>query len=355
MIAYLSLINSTDDSLRLKRIINEPKRKIGNATVEAVESISALTGYSMFDVMSRAEEYTALAKSAEKLKSFCKMISDIRSRELRVSDLIPEIFEVSGYRDMLIAEGFEGETKIDHVNELTAGAIEYEKRCADACIEPTLSGYLEDIALVSDVDKYDESADAVVLMTVHSAKGLEFPIVFLAGMEDGIFPSEQNMMMEEEMSEERRLCYVAITRAKEKLYITYAKNRTMYGKTNYNLLSVFVRHEIPHNLIEKQMPRREPPRAESNYFASQYQRSQSVRTEMRRAPDIFKKTEAAASNKFGLEKLDVGCEVVHAMFGDGTIISSRDMGGDILYEVDFKSAGKKKLMATFAKLTRKGG
>ena len=356
MIAYLSLINTTSDSLRLKRIINEPKRKIGNATVEAIESIANIEGLSMYEVMRRSDEYVSLAKSRDKLLAFTEMIDRIIEEGGRVSDIIPKIFERSGYHDMLVAEGFEGEGKIDNINELIAGALEYEKRCAENETEATLSGYLEDIALVSDVDKYDEGADAVVLMTVHSAKGLEFPIVFLAGMEDGIFPSEQNMHDDDELSEERRLAYVAITRAKEKLFITYAKNRMMYGKTSYNMLSVFIRHEIPEELLEKQMPRREPPRGSASYFRPDRQRfegSVSPRSEIRRTPDIFGTSKRTNAQSFGIEKIAPGTEVVHAVFGDGVIVSAKDMGGDVLYEVDFASCGKKKLMATFAKLVKK--
>lgn len=356
IVAYLSVINTSSDSLRLKRIINEPKRKIGTATVEAIEEIAFREGLSMYEVMRRASEYVALSKSAEKLKVFTDMMDGVREEGGIPSEIITRIFERSGYLDMLISEGFEGEGKRDNVNELIAGAMEYEKRCKDADIEPTLSGYLEDIALVSDVDKYDENADAVVMMTVHSAKGLEFPIVFLAGMEDGIFPSEQNMRDEEELSEERRLAYVAITRAKDKLYITYAKNRMMYGKTNYNMLSSFVRREIPESILENDRPRREPPRAPVSYFRPQSynnnQYYQAQKSEIKRAPDIYPKKRTGASS-FGIERLEVGTRVTHAMFGDGIIASAKDMGGDILYEVDFDTAGKKKLMATFAKLTKK--
>ncbi len=357
MTAYLSVINTSSDSLRLKRIINEPKRKIGATTVSAIEEIAFREGLSMYEVMRRSSEYVALSKSADKLIAFTEMMDKIASEGGRPSEIIEKVFERSGYADMLIAEGFEGEGKRDNVNELIAGALEYEKRCAESDTEPTLSGYLEDIALVSDVDKYDENADAVVMMTVHSAKGLEFPIVFLAGMEDGIFPSEQNMRDEEELSEERRLAYVAITRAKDKLFITYAKNRMMYGKTAYNMLSSFVRREIPTSLIENDMPRREPPRAAASRYSSggyanrSYQRSNS---EINRVPDFYRQTQKRASaSSFGIERLEPGCAVTHSMFGDGVIVSAKDMGGDILYEVDFASCGKKKLMATFAKLMKK--
>ena len=355
MTAYLSVVNTQSDSLRLKRIINEPKRKIGAATVSALEEIALREGLTMYEVMRRSSEYVALAKSADKLRAFTDMIDGVVNEGGKPSDVISKIFERSGYADMLIAEGFEGEGKRDNINELIAGALEYEKRCAEADIEPTLSGYLEDIALVSDVDKYDENADAVVMMTVHSAKGLEFPTVFLAGMEDGIFPSEQNMRDEEELSEERRLAYVAITRAKDKLYITYSKNRMMYGKTTYNMLSSFVRREIPTSLIENDMPRREPPRATPSYFSAKsynnqnYQRSNA---EINRVPDFYRQKRSGPS-AFGIERLNPGCPVTHSMFGDGVIVSAKDMGGDILYEVDFVSCGKKKLMATFAKLTKR--
>ena len=360
MIAYLSVIASPSDTLRLKRIINEPKRKIGAATVEAVEQIASVSGYTAYDIMKRADEYDALSKSAEKLRSFVDLIENLRSRECSVSELIAELFEASGYRDMLVAEGFEGEGKIDNVNELISGAIEYEKRCRTAEIEPTLFGYLEDIALVSDIDKYDEDADAVVMMTVHSAKGLEFPIVFLAGMENGIFPSESNMQNEEDMAEERRLCYVALTRAKEKIFITYAKNRMMYGRTSYNMPSVFIDREVPRALIDREMPRREPPKSTARFYTQRPPREEWDRSEMNRVPDMFKRrapepapVKKASAEAFGVERLNAGDEVVHGIFGDGVILSARDMGGDILYEVEFKSVGKKKLMATFAKLTKK--
>lgn len=355
MTAYLSVINTPSDSLRLKRIINEPKRKIGTATVEAVEEIGLREGLSMYEVMRRSSEYVALAKSADKLRAFVDMMDGIRAEFVKPSEIIASVFERSGYADMLIAEGFEGEGKRDNVNELIAGALEYEKRCEENDTDPTLSGYLEDIALVSDVDKYDETADAVVLMTVHSAKGLEFPIVFLAGMEDGIFPSEQNMRDEDELSEERRLAYVAITRAKDKLYITYAKNRMMYGKTTYNMLSSFVRREIPSSILENDRPRREPPRAPVSYFKPQnYYNSgySAVKSEIKRAPDIYPPKRSNAAS-FGIERFEAGTPVSHTVFGDGVIISAKDMGGDILYEVDFGDFGKKKLMATFAKLTRR--
>ena len=353
--AYLAIINSPSDDLRLKRVINEPKRKIGAATVEAVEEIAGAENTSMYSVMARASEYTALLKSADKLTSFVSMMERIKKEKTLPSDLISEVFVATGYKDMLTSEGFEGEGKIANVNEFISAALEYEKRCEAADTEPTLVGFLEEISLISDIDKYDESSDSVVLMTIHAAKGLEFPIVFLAGMEDGIFPSQQNMGESDEMSEERRLAYVAITRAKEKLFVTYAKNRTIYGRTNYGMLSCFVREEVPESLIERDGPRREPPRAPLSYNPSvRRPQRESVSSEFSRRAQIENAPRAKSGPEgYGVEKFGVGTRVTHAMFGDGVITSARDMGGDVLYEVFFDSGVTKKLMATFAKLRRK--
>lgn len=350
MLAYLSLTASTDDDLRLKRIINEPKRKIGTATVEAVESIARMNGMSMYTVMSRADEYIALAKSAEKLKAFVALIDGLREREMKPSERIEAIFSESGYRAMLEAEGFEGEGRIDSVKEFVSAAAEYEARCEENSVVPTLPDFLEEVSLVSDVDKYDETADAVVLMTVHSAKGLEFPIVFLAGMEDGVFPGAQNLGDPQEMSEERRLAYVAITRAKEMLYITHAKCRMMYGKTAYNPLSVFVREEIPKELIAEEVLRTPPARFGIPAPTRAGRETPRLSDEMRRRPDIAARPRGAGN--FGIEKFPVGTRVCHPLLGEGVILSAKDMGGDVLYGVRFDDGTEKKLMATFAKMKR---
>ena len=355
MVAYLSVVSYSGDNLRLKRIINEPKRKIGAATVEAIESLANANGLSMYNIIERIDEYPVLAKSKEKLTSFVALIEDVKSSCTLPSEMLTALFEKSGYHDMLKAEGFEGEGKIENVNELITAALEYEKRVSESDEEPTLTGFLEEVFLISDVDKYDENADAVVLMTVHAAKGLEFPVVFLAGMEDGIFPSEQDRENDSEMSEERRLAYVAITRAKEMLYISYAKERMMYGRTLYGRLSCFVRDELPVELTVRDVPRREPPKRTS-YF-SPYRENTGAPTvasgELSRRPSVtgFDANKRGAE-KFGVEKLGVGDRVSHAMFGEGSILSTRDMGGDVLYEVRFDNGQTKKLMATFAKLKK---
>lgn len=368
MMAYLSVLVSPYDNLRLKRIINEPKRKIGQATVDAIEEIASVNSIPMYDVVKNADQYTALAKSADKLKSFSKIIEKVREERTLPSEMITALFEESGYKDMLVSEGFEGEGKIENVEEFISAAVEYETRCADSGIEATATGFLEEISLVADVDKYDETADAVVLMTVHAAKGLEFPVVFIAGMEDGIFPSQQNIGEEDEMSEERRLAYVAITRAKEMLYITHASERMMYGKTTYNQLSRFVKDEMPKSLIFEDSPRRREKPTFGGYHYGEGQQSfyrgggsnstaQRTRNdefaEFRRPVEISTpKREKAGAAEYGITKFESGTRVRHDMFGEGTVISSRDMGGDVLYEVKFDNGQTKKLMATFAKLKK---
>ena len=357
MVSYLTVATSTDDNLRLKRIINEPKRKIGNASVEAIEKIAEHEGLSMFTVMERAEEYTPLLKLAPRLLAFTELINGVRKDKKLPSEMLSALYAESGYQQMLIEEGFEGRGKQENIAELINGAVEYEQRCIAEEIEPTAQGFLEEISLITDVDKYDEDADAVVLMTIHAAKGLEFPCVFIAGMEEGIFPSQQNFGEPSELSEERRLCYVAITRAKEKLYITSSGQRMMYGKTTQNRPSRFV-SEIPRGLIEVEKSRAVPPRvSELSYRRSgeSYQQNRNF-SELRREVSLggVSATPKRGAEKYGISKFESGTRVEHATFGEGVIISARDMGGDVLYEVIFDNpaVGKKKLMATYAKLRK---
>lgn len=353
MMAYLSVLVSPFDNLRLKRIINEPKRKIGQTTVDAIEQIAGARGISMYEVIRNVSEYTALAKNAEKLSAFLSIIENVKADKVLPSEMISALFEGSGYKAMLESEGFEGESKTENVNEFIGAAVEYETRCASNGETPTAHGFLEEISLVADVDKYDESADAVVLMTVHAAKGLEFPIVFLAGMEDGIFPSQQNIGEEDEMSEERRLAYVAITRAKEQLYITHAQNRMMYGKTAYNRLSRFVKDEMPKKLIFEDSPRRKQQTYQSSLATSVRREGGEYYNEMRRPVEIApKKREKPGAAEYGVTRFAPGTRISHDMFGAGEILSSRDMGGDVLYEVKFDNGQTKKLMATFARLKK---
>lgn len=360
MIAYLYVIMNPADNLRLKRIINEPKRKIGQTTVETVETLAAAEGLPMYEVMRNAAAYPSLARTAPLLTSFVSLMDEIREADLTPSDLLETLFTRTGYCEMLKAEGEVEKPRIDAVQEFITGAKEYEER-AD---EPTLAGFLEEVALVADVDQYDASSDCVVLMTIHSAKGLEFPVVFLPGMEESIFPGSQSLNSPAELSEERRLAYVAITRAKQELYIFHTRERMLYGHTCSNPLSRFVKDEIPKELIEQTAPTKTfaPPRAGgymSGGYGSGYRsdtsRKPSPETRSARGGELFRRVDsqpAKSAASFGLPRFPVGTRVSHATFGDGTVVNVRDMGGDLLYEVTFDTGVTKKLMATYAKLKK---
>jgi DNA helicase-2/ATP-dependent DNA helicase PcrA len=274
---------------------------------------------------------------------------------------------------MLESEGEVSKPRIDAVEEFVTAAKDYEERTE----EPSLSGFMEEVSLVSDVDKYDTEADAVVLMTIHSAKGLEFPVVFLPGMEEGVFPGMQASESPAEMSEERRLAYVAITRAKEELYMTHTVERMLYGRTGSNALSRFVRNEIPKELLDEDASVRRfaPPRAGgwanggySSYTSSNRGSAPDSSRSAYAAPataarshvydgssELNRRVEPVkprTASSFGVQRFPVGTRVNHPTFGDGTVTELRDMGGDILYRVKFDSGEDKKLMATYARLKK---
>jgi len=340
VIAYLCLINNPSDNVRLKRIINVPKRTIGDTTVSAVEQIAQMEGTSIFDVMERADQYVALARVARKLTAFTSMIRELQSLRdvVGLPELFRETLEQSGYRDMLVLAGEVERDRLENVDELVSTAVEYELSHE----ESTLAGFLEEVALVADIDGYEADADAVVLMTIHSAKGLEFPVVFLPGLEDGLFPGHRSIGNSTEMEEERRLAYVAITRAKEKLFITHAKQRLMFGQTSYNPLSTFV-SEIDDKYLDKPA---EPERSFRSVSGLGTGYQSVARAEMNKSVGTKPiKASGAAFNP--------GDEVVHMRFGSGVILSATDMGGDMLYEVAFDDFGTKKLFGSYAKLRKK--
>ncbi len=275
--------------------------------------------------------------------AFAALIKSFQSEILKPSALLPLVMEKTGYLDMLRAGGEAMKTDIDNLNELVSAAVEYEAKNENA----SLAGFLEEAALVSDVDKYDEETNAVVLMTIHSAKGLEFPCVFIAGAEEGIFPGMQSIGDPTELAEERRLAYVAITRAKQKLYVTYASERLMYGTTQYHKGSRFIMEEIPARLKEQDQPRRAEPRVAQ---PTAPRRSAPVSSEFTRRASIV--TERATPSPKTAARFAAGDRVRHPMFGLGEITDVRPMGGDVLYEVRFENGTVKKLMATYAKLER---
>ena len=350
IVAYLQFTANPADTERMKRIINEPKRGIGAQTVDGVVLIAEQTGKSIFEVLQTADEYLALSRAAAKLKAFANMINGFRAllySDISLEAFVNHVLDKSGYRQMLKDAGEEEKDRLENIEEFITGVIQYEK----SNDQPTLVGFLEENALVSDVDKYDEDADAVVMMTIHSAKGLEFPVVFLPGMEDGLFPGMQNIMGGgDEMEEERRLAYVAITRAKDMLYITHTKERMLYGRTSHNPLSRFV-DEIPPSLIEKDLPFI-PSR--NDYAARTYIKG-AENTGYTYKPTRVGNGVGEATKKStpaGNLTLNEGDRVSHITFGEGEILSARPMGADVLYEVIFDKVGTKKLMGTYARLKK---
>lgn len=348
VIAYLHVVNNPADNERLKRIINEPKRKIGDKTVADIERIARDEGCTMFEVIQRARIYAELSRSVESLRRFAELIEGLKilSDAMPLAEFVQNVTDMSGYRQMLIDGGEQERDRIENIDELISGVLEYQKNNEEA----TLTGYLEEVALVADVDKYDESADAVILMTIHSSKGLEFPVVFLPGMEDGIFPGMKTITgPQDEMEEERRLAYVAVTRAKEKLYILYANERMLWGRSGHNPPSRFI-DEIPPQYVEKQDTHRDGDAtrhivkpAGKVYFTD--------KTHVGGGDITINKTVQRSTQPVA-EKISEGDRVRHRIFGDGEVLSVRNMGADIMYEVAFDNVGTKKLMATYAKLTK---
>ncbi|MBQ8146489.1 MAG: UvrD-helicase domain-containing protein [Clostridia bacterium] len=338
IIAYLSVINNPSDNIRLRRIVNEPKRKIGDASFDAASLMAEELGVPTITVLAKATEYNAIPKiAANSMVSFAKtmynLMDDMESMSL--SSFVREVIKRTGYEAALIALGQSEAERLENLDSLCEAVREYEEE-AD---EPTLSGFLEEVALVSDVDKYDENADAVTLMTIHSSKGLEFPIVFLPGMEENVFPGSQSMAMPSEIEEERRLAYVAITRAKKKLIITHAKERMLYGMTQRNLLSRFVREIDPEYLdIQKD---KTFSQARSSFASTQ-------------APKYNFNNYAKAPKKEVVNVFNVGDRVSHLTFGEGVVLNVIPMSTDYMYEIAFDNVGTKKLMASYvSKLMKK--
>ena len=372
VVAYLQLISNHDDNTRMNRIINEPRRKIGAKTLETVALIAAEQGCSQFAVLERADSFVALKNSASTLLNFAAMINDLSrlAQSTPLDALFDIMLEKTGYRQMLVAAGPEEAERLENLDEFKSGILEYMQD-NDA---PSLTGFLEETALVADVDRYDETADAVVMMTVHSAKGLEFPIVFLPGMEEGLFPGMQTITEgPTEMEEERRLAYVAITRAKKELYILHTRNRLLYGQTMYNPVSRFV-SEIPESLVEKldegqanavrvgQSRYGDYPYGQHGAFGNNY----NAPVQQKRTYYSESTTRASSSPSFGRpaatparpaasttrEVFAPGDRVKHMNFGEGEILSVKSMGADTLYEIMFDTVGTKKLMATYARLKK---
>ncbi len=353
VLAYLQLINNNNDDLRLRRIINEPKRAIGDTTVGYAAEIASQLGVSIFEVIKNADEYAALSRSANKLKTFAGMIENLTelSLELSISDLFDRMLEATDYLAALEAEGEEAIDRVENVKEFASSIAQFELEND----EPTLSAFLEEIALVSDLDSMENEDNRVILMTIHSAKGLEFNNVYLVGLEEGIFPGNQSIYGgPEEIEEERRLAYVAITRAKKKLTVTNAYMRMMFGCTNRNMPSRFLK-EIPLEYCESDGGMNSYYGGSSSYArqvqSQSYDYNYSGKT-LSAGSSLFKsKTDDNKPKTDGKTVYTPGMMVMHKTFGKGMVITAVPTGGDTMLEIGFETAGTKKIMANFAKLT----
>ena len=334
LLAYLCVIASPSDDLRLARIINSPPRGIGERSVELAGELAMREGLSLFGVMEQADRYPELSRPALRMRKFTQMILKLREFAQNNSPdlLYDELLEETGYlRQLESSDDPKDEARAENVKELKSSILSYMKESGDQ----SLAGYLANVALYSDLDNYDQDADCVVMMTMHSAKGLEFPTVFVVGMEEGIFPGMRAIGEQEEMEEERRLCYVAITRAKRQLYFVCARQRMLFGRTTANRVSRFV-DEIPEEHIQKNIPRG------YGYGERRTEQTRSFKEPERRsfgiaAPQTAPK--AAPSPSFA-----PGDTVRHKAFGRGTVVKMTPMGGDHLIEIRFENLGTKKLM-----------
>ena len=332
MLAYLCLINNRADDLRLRRIINQPPRGIGGKTLEVIERQSAAEGRPLYSVLCNARSYPALERAEGKLQQFAELIESCAelSRTMPLPEFYDELLIRTGYAAMLEQKGdVESRTRLENVRELRSSILTYLEN-ADA---PSLSGFLEEIALYTDIEQYDRTADAVVMMTVHSAKGLEFPEVYLVGAEDGLFPSARAIGEPEEMEEERRLCYVAITRAKRRLTITCAHQRMLYGRTTVSRPSRFLA-EIPEELVERK----------------QHTQPRFVQQAKPRPRPTMPHSDTLGSHHASGPVIDFrkGDTVEHDVFGRGLVLSVLPTGNDKMLEIAFDQIGTKRLMANFA-------
>ena len=380
VIAYLCVLANPGDHLRLKRIINVPKRGIGDATVNELEQIALAENKNMLEVALHAASYPSLGRASSKLTQFAEMMFELRTgiHTLPIGVFVEKVLEKTGYLAALAElDQAEAKDRTANVKELVSNAVSYANNTPDA----TLEAFLEEVALVADIDNYDSSAPATVMMTVHSAKGLEFPVVFLTGMEEGVFPGSQTIgSSDEEMEEERRLAYVAITRAKKELYILHCQSRMVFGRTEYHPVSRFV-EEIPEEFCKYEGSGADYTYGSDEYAAAR-KRSYSFEDDSDGVQSGSRGQVSGAANagKTGVKRptyggafayvkaheeaerrakaaqntthFSVGERVSHPVFGSGTVLGVKPLSGDVLYEVAFDTAGTKKVMGNFAKMTR---
>ena len=374
IIAYLRLIFNPSDNMSLKRIINEPKRGIGKTSLDNIAKISEETGNSMYDIIKNAEKY-GLNRVYLNSREFIEAIEELRSKKdnMLISDLIKETLKKTGYTKALELENtVEAETRIQNLDEFLTVAIEFEEESADN----TLAEFLEGITLSSDVDNLEDEEESVTLMTLHSAKGLEFPVVFLVGMEEGIFPGYKSIGEPKELEEERRLFYVGITRAKQYLYLTCAKRRTIFGSTSYNSISRFVK-EIPSELLdgyEEIVNSKNEETFNDSSYKWEYGKASGSKVKTYKIDNNASEIKNVASNtnnntnnfafrtaesflksfeskkNVNIQEYEAGQRVYHKKFGEGTINKVEQEGDDLKVDICFDKVGNKRLMAKFAGL-----
>ncbi len=373
-IAYLRLISNQSDNLSLERIINEPKRGVGKTSIDNVRQISEQEGISMYEVIKNADKY--IPRIYNNTREFINTIEELKNLDVPVSDLITQTLNKTGYTQSLKNENtLEAESRIQNLEEFLTVAIEFEKEAVDK----SLTEFLNGISLASDTDNLEDSENVVTLMTLHSAKGLEYPVIFLVGLEEGIFPGHQSMDNPEDIEEERRLFYVGITRAKQNLFLTFAKRRTIFGSTSYNPPSRFVK-EIPKEILdgyENAMQEKDEEDFEdinfewnyggkynknnsygskvttikmSNEDYSNIQKEKSSNSFGRTAESFLASIQAKKANTTDISQYKVGQKVYHKKFGEGTITKLEAEDDDIKVDIDFEKAGHKRLMAKFAGL-----
>lgn len=350
LLSYLKTIDNGRDDLAVRRIINVPKRGIGLTTINRVQDNAMGRGVSFYEALRTADMIQGIGRSVGKLESFVALIEHFKekAKTMSISDLMQYVIDMTGYVEELKAEGDEeAEGRIENIDELMSKIVSYEESCEE---HPTLSGFLEEVALVADIDSLDENSDYVVLMTLHSAKGLEFPEIYLAGMEDGIFPSYMTITSDDpaDLEEERRLCYVGITRAQENLTMTCARRRMIRGETQYNKTSRFLK-EVPVYLLSTgfvvEKPVYETKKPEPYVQAKQAFKSKAFGAA------------AAPAKSFGVKSggglsYDVGDRVRHMKFGEGLVTAIVEGGRDYEVTVSFDHVGVKKMFASFAKLQK---
>lgn len=347
IIAYLRVVYNPNDDVSLARIINEPKRKIGNATLEKARNIAREKETSLYDVISHADDYPEFKTAIKKLLGFSEIIQSLIKLKdtVTIEELTGRILNDTGYMPALIMEDTtESKTRIENLGEFISVITEFEKNEETG---NTLGEFLENISLVSDIDGYDENEDSAVLMTIHSAKGLEFPIVFLSGLEEGLFPGMRSMESDDDIEEERRLCYVAITRAKEQLYITKTISRTIHGKTMPTTASRFFK-EIPVEYLEDKTTLQ--PKVAKVMQDLGVRNASAPKKEVYMTKGFGSSVKSSGSTDYS--KFKAGDAVEHRTFGRGEILKATPCGNDCILEIQFESIGFKRLMAAFAKVKK---